>query len=270
MRMRLKARSGQVIPAGELENVLDNIGLPFSSINYIYSRSGLTGAADADVLVSLKEKHHRTADYVRRLRSGLGAKYPGVTFYFLPADIVTQTLNFGLPAPIDVQIDGADVEGNHKVAEKMLSELRHVPGLVDLRIQQQFDYPKLHIAVDRTKAAQAGFTERDVANSMLISLSGSFQVTPMFYLNTKNGVNYNLVTQTPQYDMQSSADLKNMTISGPGAKKTEILDDIATIQRNDEMGSINHYNIRRTVDIYGALQDRDLGSVWEGCESHHR
>ncbi|RXH56448.1 efflux RND transporter permease subunit [Granulicella sibirica] len=251
----------QVIPAGELENVLDNIGLPFSSINYIYSRSGLTGAADADVLVSLKEKHHATADYVRRLRNGLASKYPGVTFYFLPADIVTQTLNFGLPAPIDVQIDGADVEGNHKVAEKMLSELRHVPGLADLRIQQQFDYPKLHIAVDRTKAAQAGFTERDVANSMLISLSGSFQVTPMFYLNTKNGVNYNLVTQTPQYDMQSSADLKNMTISGPTAKKTEILDDIASIQRNDEMASINHYNIRRTVDIYGAVQDRDLGSV---------
>jgi multidrug efflux pump subunit AcrB len=250
-----------VIPASELENILDNIGLPFSSINYIYSRSGLTGASDADVLISLKEKHHKTADYVRSLRTKLAQDYPGVTFYFLPADIVTQTLNFGLPAPIDVQIDGSDVEGNHRVAEKMLNELRHVRGLTDTRIQQQFDYPKLHIAVDRTKASQAGFTERDIANSMLISLSGSFQVNPMFYLNPKNGVDYNLVAQMPQYDVQSSSDLRNIPLSGPNATRPSIIADLATIQRNDEMASINHYNIRRVVDIYGAVQDRDLGSV---------
>lgn len=250
-----------VIPTSELENILDNIGLPFSSINYIYSRSGLTGASDADVLISLKEKHHKTADYVRSLRVKLAQDYPGVTFYFLPADIVTQTLNFGLPAPIDVQIDGSDVEGNHRIAKKMLTELRHVRGLTDTRIQQQFDYPKLHIAVDRTKASQAGFTERDIANSMLISLSGSFQVNPMFYLNSKNGVDYNFVAQMPQYDVQSASDLRNIPLSGPNAKRPSIIADLAAIRRSNEMASINHYNIRRVVDIYGAVQDRDLGSV---------
>src|SRR5580704_14076503 len=174
----------QTIPPAELDNVLDNIGLPISNINYIYNRSGLTGAADADVLVSLKEKHHPTEDYVRTLREKLPRDFPGTTFYFIPADIVTQILNFGLPAPIDIQIDGPDIVGNSRVADKMLSELNHVRGLVDLRVQQQSDYPKFHVDVDRTKAAQGGFTERDIANSLLISLSGSFQVTPMFFLNT--------------------------------------------------------------------------------------
>jgi multidrug efflux pump subunit AcrB len=251
----------ETIPSSEMDNVLDNIGLPYSSINYIYSRSGLTGAADADILVSLNEKHHRTADYVRVLRDKLPREYPGATFYFLPADIVTQTLNFGLPAPIDIQIDGADIVGNARVADKMLKELSHVRGIADLRVQQQADYPKLHIDVDRTKALQAGYTERDIANSMLVSLSGSFQVTPMFYLNPKNGVSYNLVTQTPQYDIQSGQDIQNIPLSGANQKQPGILADVASIQRTDELGSINHYNIRRVVDIYASVQDRDLGAV---------
>jgi multidrug efflux pump subunit AcrB len=251
----------QMIPPSEVDNVLDNIGLPISNINYIYNNSGLTGAADADVLVSLKEKHHPTADYVRRLRERLPIEFPGATFYFLPADIVTQTLNFGLPAPIDVQIDGADIAGNARVANKMLTELRHVRGITDLRIQQQADYPKFHVAVDRTKAAQGGFTEHDIANSLLISLSGSFQVTPMFYLNPKNGVSYNLVTQTPQYDIQSGQDLQNIPISGPNQKRPAILADVASIQRTSELASINHYNIRRVVDVYASVQGRDLGAV---------
>jgi multidrug efflux pump subunit AcrB len=251
----------ETIPSTEMDNILDTIGLPYSSINYIYNRSGLTGAADADILVSLKEKHHRTADYIRTLRDNLPGEFPGVTFYFLPADIVTQTLNFGLPAPIDIQIDGADIAGNQRVADKMLSELRHVRGIADLRIQQQSDYPKFHIEADRTKAAQGGFTESDIANSVLISLSGSFQVTPEFYLNPKNGVNYNLVTQTPQYDIQSRQDLQNIPISGPNQKRPAILADVASIQRTSELGSINHYNIRRVVDIYASVQDRDLGAV---------
>ncbi len=249
------------IPSTEIDNILDNIGLPYSSINYIYNRSGLTGAADADILVSLREKHHRTADYVRTLRNELPHEFPGTTFYFLPADIVTQTLNFGLPAPIDIQIDGADLAANQRVAASMLDDLAHVRGITDLRIQQQSDYPKLHIDVDRTKALQAGYTERDVANSMLISLSGSFQVTPMFYLNPKNGVSYNLVTQTPQYDIQSLQDLQGIPLSSVNAHNHGILTDVASIQRIDEPGSINHYNIRRVVDIYGAVQDRDLGAV---------
>jgi CzcA family heavy metal efflux pump len=251
----------QTIPPSEVNNILDNIGVPVSSINYIYNNSGLTGAADADVLVSLNEKHHPTADYVRTLRETLPREFPGVTFYFLPADIMTQTLNFGLPAPIDVQIDGADIDSNMRVADKMMTDLSHVRGITDLRIQQQGDYPKFHIAVDRTKAAQGGFTERDVADSMLISTSGSFQVTPMFYLNPRNGVSYNLVTQTPQYDIQSSQNLQNIPISGPAQKRPAILADVASIQRTSEPGSINHYNIRRVVDIYASVQGRDLGAV---------
>jgi CzcA family heavy metal efflux pump len=257
----VEASIRQMIPPAEVDNVLDNIGLPFSNINYIYNNSGLTGAADADILVSLKEKHHPTSDYVRSLRERLPSEFPGSTFYFLPADIVTQTLNFGLPAPIDIQIDGADIAGNARIADKMLTELRHVRGITDLRIQQQADYPKFHVAVDRTKAAQGGFTERDVANSLLISLSGSFQVTPMFYLNPKNGVNYNLVAQTPQYDIQSGQDLQNIPISGPNQKRPAILADVASIQRTSELASINHYNIRRVVDIYASVQGRDLGAV---------
>jgi CzcA family heavy metal efflux pump len=251
----------QTIPPTEVNNILDNIGLPISNINYMYNNTGLTGEADADVLVSLNQKHHPTADYVRILRERLPREFPGVTFYFTPADIMTQTLNFGLPAPIDIQIDGPDVADNSRIADKMLTQLSHVRGIADLRVQQQADYPKFHIAVDRTKAAQGGFTERDVANSMLISLSGSFQVNPMFYLNPKNGVSYNLVTQTPQYDIQSGQDLQNIPISGPNQKRPEILTDVASIQRTSELASINHYNIRRVVDVYASVQDRDLGAV---------
>jgi CzcA family heavy metal efflux pump len=249
------------IPAQEVDNILDNIGLPYSTLNYMRATSGLIGAGDADIMVSLKEKHHPTADYVRALRRTLPRDFPGVTFYFLPADIVTQVLNFGLPAPIDLQIEGNDIEGNRQVAEKMLSELRHVPGLTDLRIQQQFDYPTYDINVDRTKAAQGGLTERSVASSVLNSLSGSFQVTPMFFLNWNNGVNYNLVAQTPQYDVQSLQDLQNTPITTADASRSAILADVASIRRSNELEEISHYNIRRIVEVYGGVQDRDLGSV---------
>ncbi|HVM91241.1 MAG TPA: efflux RND transporter permease subunit [Terriglobales bacterium] len=188
-------------------------------------------------------------------------EFPGATFYFLPADMVTQVLNFGLPAPIDIQIDGNDVESNRQVAEQILSDLRRVPGLTDLRIQQPSDYPTYDIAVDRTKAVQGGLTERSVANSVLNSLSGSFQITPMFFLNWKNGVSYNLVTQTPQYKVQSLQDLENTPLTSADNSRPGVLADVASIKRSTEMEVINHYNIRRIVDIYGAVQDRDLGSV---------
>ena len=251
----------QRIPSAEMDNILDNIGLPYSNINYMYNRSGTTGAADADILVSLKEKHHPTADYVRTLRDRLPREYPGVTFYFLPADIATQTLNFGLPAPIDIQIEGADVTANARVADKMLKELSHVRGIADLRIQQQADYPKLHVDVDRTKALQAGYTVSDVANSMLVSLSGSFQVTPMFYLEPKSGVEYYLIMQTPQYDIQSRQDLQNIPLTAANQRQPGILADVASVQRTSEPVSINHYNIQRVVDIYASVQGRDLGAV---------
>ena len=250
-----------VVPADEMDNILDNIGLPFSSINYMYNTSGLTGEADADILVSLKEKHRPTKEYVRSLRANLANKFPGNVFYFLPGDIVTQTLNFGLPAPVDIQIEGADVAGNTKVAGAMLSELRHVPGLTDIRVQEQQDYPKLHINVDRTKASQAGFTEHDVVNSMLVALSGSFQVSPMYYLNPKNGVQYSIVVQNPQYGVQSDQDIKNIPVSSSNQAHQGLLTDVSTIHRTMEPGSINHYNIRRVVDIYAAVQGRDLGAV---------
>src|ERR1700744_6066486 len=213
----------QRIPSAEMDNILDNIGLPYSNINYMYTRSGTTGAADADILVSLKEKHHPTADYVRVLRDKLPQEYPGVTFYFLPADIATQTLDFGLPAPIDVQIEGADVAANARVADKMLKEISQVRGIADLRIQQQGDYPKLHIDIDRTKALEAGYTEQDVADSMLVSLSGSFQVTPMFYLDPTSGVEYYLIAQTPQYDIQSRQDLQNIPLTAANQTQPGIL-----------------------------------------------
>src|SRR6202167_2838016 len=257
----IEASIRQQIPPREVDNILDNIGLPYSSINYMHSTSGLIGAADADIMVSLKEKHHPTADYVRNLRKTLLRTFPGVTLYFLPADMVTQVLNFGLPAPIDIQIDGADIEGNRQVAERILAELRRVPGLTDLRIQQQFDYPSYDINVDRTKAAQGGLTQRNVANSVLNSLSGSFQITPIFFLNWKHGVNYNLVAQTQQYKVQSLQDLENTPITATDASRPEILADVASLNRSTEMEAISHYNIRRVVEIYGTVQDRDLGSA---------
>ena len=251
----------RVIPAQEVESILDNIGLPYSTINYIHSTSGLIGAADADILVSLKGNHRPTAQYVRQLRKKLAGEFPGNTFYFLPADIVTQILNFGLPSPIDIQVEGADVQGNRQVADKILSEIRQVPGIVDPRIQQSFDYPTFHIDVDRTKAAGGGFTQRDVATSLLVSLSGSFQTTPIFFLNWQNGVNYNLATQTPQYRIQSLQDLQSMPITSTTAKSPEILADVASITRSNEMAVLNHYDIRRVVDVYASVQDRDLGAV---------
>jgi multidrug efflux pump subunit AcrB len=249
------------IPEHEMDNILDNIGLPYSTINFMHSTSGLIGAGDADILVSLKEDRHPTADYVQRLRESLPREYPGTSFYFVPSDIVTQVLNFGLPAPIDIQIEGSDIDGNRDVAARTLHEIEQVPGIADARIQQAFDYPEFDVAVDRTKAAQGGYTERDVANSMLNSLSGSFQIAPMFFLNYKNGVSYNLVTQTPQYSMQSLQDLQNTPLNAATAARPEILADVASIRRTNEMEVINHYNIRRVVDIYAAVQGRDLGAV---------
>ena len=248
------------IPVAETEGILDNIGLPYSTINFMHATSGLIGAGDADILVSLKPGHQPTADYMRTLRAELPRVFPGTIFYFLPADIVTQILNFGIPAPVDIQIDGSNLEASRDIADRILGEIRHVPGIADAHIQQSFDYPTFEVAVDRTKAAQSGLAERDVANSVLNILSGSGQITPMFFLNWENGVNYSLVAQTPQYEIQSLQDLQNIPISAGGGAH-QILGDLATIKRANEMQVISHYNIRRVVDLYAAVQDRDLGSV---------
>jgi len=251
----------QNIPAKEMDNILDNIGLPYSPYNTMHSTSGVLGANDGDVLVSLHQNHSPVADYVRDLRVQLPQRFPGVIFYFLPADIVTQILDFGLPSPIDVQVEGNDVVASQQIAEKLMTQMRQVPGLVDLRVQQPLDYPTLDVAVDRVKALQAGYTEQNVANSVLNALSGSFQITPLFFMNWKNGVNYNLVAQTPQYRFQSINDLLNIPLPAARGTNTEILGDLASVSRGHEMGLITHYNIRRVIDIYGAVQDRDLGAV---------
>jgi multidrug efflux pump subunit AcrB len=249
------------VPPNEMDNILDNIGLPYSPLNTMHSTSGVLGANDVDVLVSLREKHRPVTDYERVLRQKLPAEFPGVTFYFLPADIVTQILNFGLPAPVDVQIEGSDVAASHQIAEKIMAELHQVSGFADLHIQQPLDYPTLEVAVDRTKALQAGYTERDVASGVLNTLSGSFQITPMFLVNWKNGVDYNLVVETPQYRNQTLVDMQNIPIPGGSQGNPEILADLATMQRSHEMAIVSHYNIRRVIDIYGANQDRGLGAV---------
>ena len=258
----------KTVPANEVDNILDNIGMPYSPLNTQHMTNGTIGASDGDIFVTLKEHHHPTAKYVQALRNTLRHMFPDATFYMLPADITTQILNFGIPAPIDIQLEGNDVEASKEVADKMLPQLHKVPGLVDLRIQQPFDYPTLRLDVDRTKASQGGYTQRDVSNSVLNTLSGSFQVTPMFFLNWDNHVNYNMVAQTPQYKMGSIQDLQNIPINKASGAATpsagaspEILADIAGIKRGHEMAVINQYNVRRVVDLYGAVQGRDLGSV---------
>jgi len=249
------------IPRPEVDNITDNIGLPYSQLNYIYNTSGVIGAADADIMVALNAKHHPTPDYVRNLRKMLPREFPGTTFYFLPADMTTQILNFGLPAPVDVQIEGQDLQANRRVADTVRSQLRHVAGLTDIRIQQEFDYPRFDVNVDRTKAAEGGYTDRDVTNSLLVALSGSFQTTPAFFLNWQNGVQYEMVSQAPQYRIQSLQDVGNIPISSPDMIHPEILSNVASINRGSEMEVLSHYNIRRVVDIYGSVQDRDLGAV---------
>jgi CzcA family heavy metal efflux pump len=251
----------QSIPSQELAGILDNIGLPYSQLNYMYSTSGTIGATDADIFVTLKPKHHPTEEYIRDLRSKLPREFPGSTFYFLPADMNTQILDFGLPAPIDVQVEGQDVRRNFELASQVMNQLRHVPGLTDLRIQQEVDYPRFNVNVDRTKAAQGGYTDQNITNSLLVALSGSFQTTPTFYLDWQNGVQYNLVSQSPQYRIHSLQDLVNIPISSPTMVHPEILADVASVTRTNEMEVMSHYNIRRIVDIYGAVQDRDLGAV---------
>ena len=236
-------------------------------MNTMHSTSGVLGASDGDVLVSLRESHRPVADYIRNLRFQLPRKFPGVTFYFLPADIVTQILNFGLPSPIDVQIEGNDVVASQHTAEKIMAQMRQIPGVADLRVQQPLDYPTLDVAVDRVKASQAGYTERDGASSVLNALSGSFQITPMFFVNWKNGVDYNLVAQTPQYRLQSMNDLLNIPLNATSGTSMKILGDVASVSRGHEMGLISHYNIRRVIDIYGAVQDRDLGAVSRDVEN---
>jgi multidrug efflux pump subunit AcrB len=250
----------QEIPASELGTIIDNVGIPYSGINLSYSNSAPVGTADADILVSLGEKHRPTAEYMRTLREKLTEKFPGTTFYYLPTDIVSQILNFGLPAQIDVQFVGAQLEKNRALAEQMMQQISHVSGTTDLRIQQPFNLPKWTINVDRTRAQQVGYSQRDVAGNVLIALSGSFQTSPTFYLNPQNQVSYQIAVQMPQYGVRSLQDLQNFPISSSTAQP-QILGNLASIVRGAEQGTVSHYNARPVIDIYGAVEGTDLATV---------
>jgi multidrug efflux pump subunit AcrB len=244
----------------DVSTTIDNIGIPYSGINLSYSNSGIIGPADADILVTLTPKHNPTANCVRKLRLHLPDQFPGVTFSFLPSDIVSQTLNFGLPAPMDIQVLGSDQDGNRRFADSLLQKLRNVVGIADLRIQQPFDQPRLNVRVDRTKAQEIGFTQRDVAQALLVGLSGSFQTSPTFWLNPKNHVSYQISTMTPQYWADSLQDLQNIPVTAAPAPSA-ILANLASLDRGTAMAVVSHYNIAPVIDLYAAAEGRDLGGV---------
>jgi multidrug efflux pump subunit AcrB len=250
-----------VIPGHEIETVIDNIGMPYSGLNLLYTNSMPIGPSDADILVSLAEGHGSTAEYVRRLRLELPRRFPGVMFTFIPADIVSQTLNFGLPAPVDIQVVGRNLQANRTFASDLMARLAQVPGLTDLRVHQAFNQPQLHFESDRTLAAQAGFTQRELASNLLISLSGSMQTTPTFWLNPATGVSYSVATQTPQHRLTSLQNLGAIQVTGASGARPQLLDGLATIQRGAGMAVVSHYNVQSVIDIFGAVQGRDLGAV---------
>jgi len=284
----------QHIPADQVGTIVDNIGLPYSGLNLSYSTSATVGPADADIQVQLSEKHRPTEEYVEELRAVLAHDYPGVTFYVLPVDIVTQILNFGLSAPIDVQIVGPNLYGNRAVAEKMLNEVRYVTGATDARIQQPFDLPNFTVNVDRTRAQAIGFTQRDVAQSLLVALSGSFQTTPSFYLDPRNGVSYNVAVQTPQYRLDTISGLQSLPVTkagnagasaggnppgnaaagssppsttAPGAPApVQILGNLAEFKPGAELGTVSHFDVQPVIDIYTNVVGTDLGTVTREVE----
>src|ERR1700719_2802804 len=253
----------ETIPSTELQTVLDNLGVPYSGINLSYSNSGTFGTADGEILVQLKDERGKpTRSYVAELREKFPQRFPGVQFFFQPADIVTQILNFGTPAPIDVAITGNNQQGNFLIAEKLANEMRHIPGAVDVHVQQAFDGPTLHMDVDRTRAQTVGLQARDVAQNLLVSLSSSFQTAPSFWLDPKNGASYNVAVQTPQYRVDSFQALQNIPVSGsvPGAAP-QILGNLMRSQTTARAATISHFNAQPMINVYAAVNGRDLGGV---------
>ncbi len=252
-----------MVPPGELGGILDNIGVPSGGLPLAYIDNGLVGTSDADIWVSLKANHRPTESYVKALRQKLNAEFPGNTFYFLPSDITNQTINFGLPAPIDIQIAGRDIAKNRKIAAKLLSEIRRIPGAVDARIQQPDNQPNLQFNVDRTKASLMGLTQRDVAGSVLLTLSGSGQTQPNFWVNPKNGVQYKVNVRVPEYHMNSVDALSSMPITGskPGENNTQILANLASLKLTNTSPVYSHYDVQPVIDIYAGADGRSLGDV---------
>ena len=258
---RIERAIREVIPPDQLQTVIDNIGLPMSGVNLVYSSSGTIGSQDGDIQVVLKDGHRPAAGFIKRLRETLPRQFAGTQFAFLPADMTSQILNFGAPSPLDVSIAGRDRAGNEAYAEKIMKELRKVDGIVDVRLQQSSSYPQLNVKVDRVRADSLGITERDVTNSMVASLAGSSQVAPAFWLNPRNGVSYAIVAATPQYLMDSMADLKALPVTASGDGATQILGGVASFTRGPSDAVVSHYNIMPAFDIYASIQGRDLGGV---------
>jgi multidrug efflux pump subunit AcrB len=295
---RIEQTIRRQIPPSELSTIVDNIGLPYSSLNLSYSVSAPIGPSDADIQVQLNPKHHPTDAYVQRIREALAQQYPGVTFYTVPVDIVTQILNFGLAAPIDIQIVGPNLYADRSLAERMLNEVRYVPGAVDSRIQQPFNYPNFTVNVDRTRAESTGLSQQNVAQSLLVALSGSFQTSPSFYLDPRNGVSYNIAVQTPQYNLDTMAQLKSLPVTGPAtspalgaspstaapgsnstapagaaftgapgaSRQVQVLGNLASIDPGAEQGLISHYDVQPVIDIYTNVEGTDLGSVTKAMQ----
>ncbi len=247
-----------VIPPGNLDTIVDNIGLPVSGINLAYGNSGTISGGDADILITLKGGA-TSDDYARKLRAFLPKQFPGTVFALLPADIITQIVNFGLPAPIDLQVVGQDIKANRAYADRLLARIARVPGVADARVQQTFNEPTLRVDVDRQLASLVGITERDAATSMLDTLAGSIQTAPTFWLNPHNGVSYPIVVQTPQYDVDTMGSLQDTTL-GSG-NKTELLGGLAKVRTETSDAVVSHYNVRPVIDIYATNAGRDLGAV---------
>jgi multidrug efflux pump subunit AcrB len=280
VRLHLRARSGtrleqtailvdeveaqirKIIPSDELDTLVDNIGVPYSGINLSYSTSAPIGPGDADVQIALRLDHHRpTVEYVRALRAQLRDQFPSTSFSFLPSDIVSQILNFGLPAPFDVQVVGINLTDNRNFANALLTKLQTIPGAADLRIQQAFDYPQVNVTVDRVNAAQLGFTQQDVATNVLISLSGSQQTAPSYWVDPKTGIEYNVATQAPQYRLTSMQDLAVTPVTKGTGGSQQLLANLATIDRGVGQAVVSHYDARPVIDIYGSVDGTDLGTV---------
>ncbi len=257
----IETRIRQVVPPSELDSIVDNIGLPVSGTNRAYSNTGGVGPQDGDITVTLTKAHHPTAAYVKALRATLPASFPGSTFSFLPADIISQILNFGAPAPIDVQVAGPSASQNEAFAEALLHKLRAIPGIADVRLQQSSHYPEFAVDVDRTRADQLGVTERNVTNSLAANLAGTFQTAPAFWLNPRNGVSYPIVAQTPQYRLDTLSSMENIPVTGSRPGESQVLGGLSTFRRQTSDAVVSHYAIQPAFDIYATTQGRDLGAV---------
>jgi multidrug efflux pump subunit AcrB len=251
----------KIIPANELDGIVDNIGLSVSGINMAYNNSGTIGVEDADILISLKPNHAPTADYVKTMREQLPRQFPGTSFAFLPADMVSQILNFGVPAPIDLQVVGNDVQADRKYTNALMARIKQIPGIADARIQQAFEQPTLNVNFDRSLAGLVGLSEKDAATAMLTTLAGSLQTSPTYWLNPKTGVSYPVSIQTPQRDIGTMSGLQNLPVTASAGTASQLLGGLATIQRTPSNALASHYNVRPVIDIYATPQGRDLGGV---------